>query len=165
MADEETTQTVPTPADSPAVAEAAPEAATGAAPEATTAQPAESAATVAEAAPDVAEPPPLFTEFAPPAAVESPFSLGPQLSPEIRRILRVAVPVIVKLADKRLSLGDIIDVSPGSIIEFAKSAEQPLELLVNNQAIGRGIAVKVGEKFGLRIDQILPREETIRSFG
>jgi flagellar motor switch protein FliN/FliY len=120
-------------------------------------------ATTEVAAP--AEMPPEVAEVAPPLRVELPFKLGVELSPEVRRILKVAVPVIVKLADKRLSLGDIIDISPGSIIEFAKSAEQPLELLVNNQSIGRGIAVKVGEKFGLRIDQILPREETIRSLG
>jgi flagellar motor switch protein FliN/FliY len=94
-------------------------------------------------------------------------TIGPvmPISDEIRRILRLEVPVIVKLADKRLSLGDIIDLSPGSIVEFTKSAEQSLELMVNNKMVGRGVAVKVGEKFGLRIDEILPVSQTIRSLG
>jgi flagellar motor switch protein FliN/FliY len=87
------------------------------------------------------------------------------VSDEVRRILRIEVPVIVKLAEKRLPLGEIIDLCPGSIVEFAKSADTPLDLLVNNKPIGRGLAVKVGEKFGLRIDEILPVEETIRSLG
>jgi flagellar motor switch protein FliN/FliY len=42
----------------------------------------------------------------------------------------------------------------GAIIEFLKSSEEPLQLLVNNKAIGLGEAVKVGENFGLRITQI-----------
>ena len=87
------------------------------------------------------------------------------LSPEARRILQLKVPVIVKLADKMLSLGDIIDLTPGSIVEFAHSADEPLELLVNDKVVGHGVAVKVGEKFGLRIEEILSVEETIRSLG
>ena len=87
------------------------------------------------------------------------------LSPEAKRILRLKVPVIVKLADKMLPLGDIIDLTPGSIVEFAHSADEALELLVNNKVVGHGVAVKVGEKFGLRIEEILSVEETIRSLG
>ena len=88
-----------------------------------------------------------------------------ELSEEARRILRLKVPVIVKLAEKMLPLGDIIDLTPGSIVEFSRSADQSLELLVNDKVIGHGMAVKVGEKFGLRIDEILSVEETIRSLG
>lgn len=99
-------------------------------------------------------------------AAPDPFmGLPEDLPEEVRRILRIEVPVIVKLADKHLPLGDIIDLSPGSIVEFTRSSDTPLELLVNNKVIGRGIAVKVGEKFGLRIDEILPVEQTIRKLG
>lgn len=87
------------------------------------------------------------------------------LSDEARRILKIQVPVIVKLADKMLPLGEIVDLTPGSIVEFARNAEQPLELLVNNKTIGRGVAVKVGEKFGLRIEEILSVQQKIRSLG
>jgi flagellar motor switch protein FliN/FliY len=181
MAEEETSQVSATAGEMPAAAEAAPEAGSADQPAATaTVGISEAAVTesVAETAPEVApaeaaaaslpeleSPAPPFGELETEGGGEMTFEMGPELTPEVRRILRVSVPVIVKLADKRLSLGEIIDVSPGSIIEFAKSAEQPLELLVNNQSIGRGIAVKVGEKFGLRIDQIVTREETIRSLG
>ena len=87
------------------------------------------------------------------------------LSPEARRILQLKVPVIVKLADKLLPLGDIIDLTPGSIVEFAHRADQSLDLLVNDKVIGHGVAVKVGEKFGLQIEEIQPVQEKIRSLG
>jgi len=89
----------------------------------------------------------------------------PEMTEEVKRILHLEVPVIVKLADKQLPLGDIVDLSMGSIVEFSKNAEMPLDLLVNNKVVARGTAVKVGEKFGLRIDEILPVEETIRVLG
>ena len=148
MADEETTR------DEQTAEEAAPEATESSEPAAPT--PAD------EAGPEVA---------AEAGAMESA-DMTPDAHPEVlpvsadvRRILHIEVPVIVKLADKRLPLGDIIAMSPGSIVEFARSADQPLELMVNNKTIGRGIAVKVGEKFGLRIDEITSVDATIRSLG
>ena len=53
---------------------------------------------------------------------------------------------------------------PWRVDQHQPESAAPL-LKERRQSIGRGIAVKVGEKFGLRIDQILPREETIRSLG
>jgi flagellar motor switch protein FliN len=109
--------------------------------------------------------PPDDDDDVPPVSLDAFASMSPEVREELRRIMRLKVPVIVKLADKKLSLGDIIDLSPGSIVEFSRSADTPLELLVNNMTIGRGVAVKVGEKFGLRIDELSPVEETIRKLG
>ena len=84
---------------------------------------------------------------------------------ELQRILRLEVPVIVKLAERKLTLAEIMRLGPGAIIEFSKSSEEPLELLINNKTIGLGEAVKVGENFGLRINQIGDVREVIRSMG
>jgi flagellar motor switch protein FliN/FliY len=54
---------------------------------------------------------------------------------------------------------------PGAIIEFVKASDEPLELLINNKAIALGDAVKVGENFGLKINQIGDVKEVIRSMG
>jgi len=75
------------------------------------------------------------------------------------------VPVIVKLAQRTLTTAEIMRLGPGAIIEFIKSSDEPLELLINNKAIGLGEAVKVGENFGLRITQIGDVKEVIRSMG
>jgi len=84
---------------------------------------------------------------------------------ELRRILRMQVPVIVKLAERKLTLAEVMRLGPGAIIEFIKSNEEPLELLINNKAIGVGDAVKVGENFGLKSNQIGDVREVIRSMG
>ena len=84
---------------------------------------------------------------------------------ELQRILRLQVPVIVKLAERKLTFAEVMRLGPGAIIEFSKSSEEPLELLINNKTIGVGEAVKVGENFGLRINQIGDLREVIRSMG
>ena len=87
------------------------------------------------------------------------------LQPDLRRILQLEVPVIVKLAERKLTLGEVMRLGAGAIIEFSKSSDEPLELLVNNKPIGVGDAVKVGENFGLKITQIGDVREIIRSLG
>jgi flagellar motor switch protein FliN len=97
-----------------------------------------------------------------------PVLRSPQSIPspnELRRILHMHVPVIVKLAERKLTLAEVMRLGPGAIIEFIKSNDEPLELLINNKAIGLGDAVKVGENFGLKISQIGDVKEVIRSLG
>lgn len=89
----------------------------------------------------------------------------PTTQPDVQRILRLHVPVIVKLAERRLSLQEVLRLGNGSIIEFFRSSEEPLELLINNKVIGIGEAVKVGENFGLRITQIGDMKAIIQSLA
>jgi flagellar motor switch protein FliN len=84
---------------------------------------------------------------------------------ELDRILRLQVPVIVKLAERKLMLSEVMRLGTGAIIEFAKSNDEPLELLINNKTIGVGETVKVGENFGLRITQIGDVKQIIASLG
>ena len=86
-------------------------------------------------------------------------------STELQRILRLEVPVIVKLAERKLMLSEVMRLGTGAIIEFFKSSEEPLQLLINNKPIGLGETVKVGENFGLRITQIGDVKQIIASLG
>jgi flagellar motor switch protein FliN len=74
-------------------------------------------------------------------------------------LLRVKVPVVVTLAENRQKLGRILEIGPGQILQFDKSCEETLDLEAGNCKIASGEAVKVGDKFGLRIISIVPPEE------
>lgn len=84
---------------------------------------------------------------------------------EVDRILRLQVPVIVKLAERKLTLSEVMRLGVGAIIEFSKSSEEPLQLMINNKVIGVGEAVKVGENFGLRVSQVGDMRELVKSLG
>jgi flagellar motor switch protein FliN len=82
-----------------------------------------------------------------------------------RSLLRVEVPVVVTLAENRQPLRRILELGPGSIIQFDKSCDETLELSVGNHPIAAGEAVKVGEKFGLRITSIIMPAERLQPLG
>lgn len=85
--------------------------------------------------------------------------------PEARRILQIRVPLVVRLAERKMSIEGVRRLAIGAIIEFEKSVEDDLDLLVNNRLIGGGTAVKVDEKFGLRITRIGNVARRIQSLG
>ncbi len=116
---------------------------------------AEASDLVAEANTAAQDPPP------PPPPPPRPHPLPND--PALARVLRVRVPVIVQLAQRIMPIATVRNLSVGSIIEFEKSVEHPLELLINNRPIGQGTCVKVGENFGLRITSIVDKAQRIRS--
>jgi len=69
-------------------------------------------------------------------------------------ILKLRVPLIVRIGHRRMPLDDVLSLGPGAIIELSKLADDPLDLLVNNKEVGQGNAVKIGENFGIRVTAI-----------
>ena len=80
-----------------------------------------------------------------------------------KSLLRIKVPVIVTLAAKRQPIGRIVELGPGSIIQFDKSCEEMLEMHVNDQIVAEGEAVKVGDKFGIRVTSLVVPGERFKS--
>lgn len=91
-----------------------------------------------------------------PATVEESMGNLPNYS---RSLLRIQVPVVVTLATTKQPLYRILELGNGSIIQFEKSCDETLTLEVGDQNIAEGEAVKVGEKFGLRVTSITMPEE------
>ena len=81
------------------------------------------------------------------------------------RILKIRLPVTVVLAERQMTMEEILALSPGSVIEFERHHQQFLDLLVNNKPLARGETVTVRDKFGLRVREIGEIKETIKSLG
>ena len=84
---------------------------------------------------------------------------------QLQSLLELEVPVIVQIADKVATVGEVTSLQPGVIIEFPKQASQDLTILVNNTTIGSGQAVKVGENFGVRIRSVETPANRIEALG
>ncbi len=110
----------------------------------------------AEAAPE-----PTATE---PAEDTAALATGVEIPADesLQRILKVSVPVIVLLAETQATMDEVLKMTEGSVVQFSKSDEALLDLMVNNKKIGSGKVVKVGKKFGLRIEQIGDTKEIIQ---
>ncbi len=107
--------------------------------------------------------------FAPAASLSAhqpPEELSLETLPSFsRNLLRIRIPVTVTLASKRQAVGKIVELLPGSIIQFSKSCEEMLEMEVNGHPIALGECVKVGDKFGLRVTSIQMPGERFESVG
>jgi flagellar motor switch protein FliN/FliY len=88
-----------------------------------------------------------------------------RMTKDLTRILRLEVPLIVQIAERRMSLSEVTALTHGSIIELPKQISEELDVLVNNTRIGAGRAVKVGENFGVRLTQIGAVQDRVVAMG
>ena len=62
--------------------------------------------------------------------------------------------VTVELGRANKSIKEILDFSPGTIIELNKLAGEPVDVLVNGKFVAKGEVVVIEENFGIRIVEI-----------
>lgn len=70
-------------------------------------------------------------------------------------VLAIPTPVSVILAEKKTPLEQIVNLVPGSMLTFDAHCDEPLILEAGGTAIATGETVKIGDKFGLRIREIM----------
>jgi flagellar motor switch protein FliN/FliY len=109
---------------------------------------------------------------APPTAVH-PVQFMP-LTPEmpsmgqahgIELLMDVALEVSVELGRSHMSIGEILALRTGSVIELDKLAGEPVDVSVNGTLIARGEVVVVDEKFGVRITEVVSKARRLASVG
>ena len=86
-----------------------------------------------------------------------PFNAGvsPLMQQEnIDLIMDVPLEVTVELGRSNKSIKEILDFSPGTIIELNKLAGEPVDVLVNGKFVAKGDVVLIEENFGIRITEI-----------
>ena len=73
----------------------------------------------------------------------------------ISLIMDVPLQITVELGRTEKLIKDILEFSPGSIIELDKLAGEPVDILVNSKPIAKGEVVVIDESFGVRITDII----------
>jgi flagellar motor switch protein FliN/FliY len=84
-----------------------------------------------------------------------PSPLGTAASRGIEMLHGVDMEVTVELGRTRMTVRDLLALSPGAVLELDRAAGSPADLLVNGRLIARGEVVVVDEDFGLRVTEIL----------
>ncbi|MDR2903346.1 MAG: flagellar motor switch phosphatase FliY [Clostridiales bacterium] len=73
-------------------------------------------------------------------------------------IMDVPLEVTVELGRTYKKIKDILEFSPGTIIELDKLAGEPIDILVNGKFVAKGEVVVIDENFGIRISEIINEE-------
>ena len=76
-------------------------------------------------------------------------------------ILDIPLRVTVELGRTKMLVSELLNLGQGSVIELAKLAGEPMEVLVNDKLVARGEAVVVNEKFGVRLTDIISPAERV----
>ena len=86
-----------------------------------------------------------------------PFT-GPSIAngnENIDLIMDVPLEVTVELGRTSKSIKDILDFTPGTIVELNKIAGEPIDILVNGKYVAKGEVVVIEESFGVKITEII----------
>ena len=106
---------------------------------------------------------PKITEVA--AAAAAAGFAGPANSKTFELLLDVELPVSVSFGRAQVPLKDVLKLTTGSIVELNRSITEPVEVIVNNCVIARGEVVVVEGNFGVRVHQVISRQERLRTLN
>lgn len=80
-------------------------------------------------------------------------------------ILDIDVDVTVELGRTTMQIKDVLELSPGAVIELNKLAGETVDVYVNQAMIAKGEVVVINENFGVRITEIIGAEARIQNLG
>jgi flagellar motor switch protein FliN/FliY len=110
----------------------------------------------------------LFRAAAPLEPDQAPAAPPPGNTPGSRTLdllLEVELPVSVSFGRAQLPLKDVLKLTTGSIVELNRSIVEPVEIIVNNCVIARGEVVVIEGNYGVRITQVINRQERLRTLN
>ncbi|MBC8207793.1 MAG: flagellar motor switch protein FliN [Desulfobulbaceae bacterium] len=77
----------------------------------------------------------------------------------------IPLQVSVEVGRSKILLRDLLEMGEGYVIELDKLAGEPLDLYVNSRLIARGEVVMVGEKFGIRLTDLVSPSDRMENLG
>lgn len=94
-----------------------------------------------------------------------PVQISEQGQQNLDLLLDIPLKVTVELGRTKQTVEEVLDLSPGSIVELDKLAGEPVDVLVNNKLIAKGEVVVIDENFGVRITDIVSRKDRLMNLN
>ncbi len=94
--------------------------------------------------------------------LEAPFDEGEgEDGPNLSMILDLPLEVSVRLGATKILIRDLLRLDKNSVLELDQSADDPLDIVVNDRVLARGEVVVVDDRLGIRITDIVSRAERV----
>jgi len=78
-------------------------------------------------------------------------------------LLDVELPLTIRFGSTDLTFGEIMGLETGSLVEFDRAPDEPVEVLVNGRVVARGEIVMVQGNYGVRITEIASRRDRLNT--
>jgi len=80
----------------------------------------------------------------------------------MRMLYDVEMTLTVEIGRTSLPVRQVLDLTPGTVLDLDRAAGGPADLMVNGRLIARGEIVVVDESYGIRVTQIVADEDATR---
>jgi len=99
--------------------------------------------------------------------IEKPSTTDSNSQPErgLEFLYDVPLQISVEVGRSKILLKDLLKMGEGYVIELDKLAGDPLDLYVNSRLIAKGEAVMIGDKFGIRLTDVVSPVNRIEQLG
>lgn len=86
-------------------------------------------------------------------------------SPDLGLILDIPVTLSLELGSTQISIGDLLRLNKGSIVELEKEASEPLDVKVNGTLIAYAEVVVINDRYGIRLIDVVSESERIKKLS
>ncbi len=93
----------------------------------------------------------------------SPLSSPGGSEPSLDMILDLPLEVTVRLGQTRILIRDLLRLDKNSVLELTQGADDPLDIVVNDKVLARGEVVVLDDRLGVRITDIVSKEERVET--
>ncbi|HAR95627.1 MAG TPA: flagellar motor switch protein FliN [Deltaproteobacteria bacterium] len=90
---------------------------------------------------------------------------GGRMELDLNSLLDVSVEISVEIGRTKMTIGELVSLSKGAIIELNKTAGEAVEIYVNERLLGRGEIIVVNERLGIRMAEIAAPKERVQKLA
>ena len=84
-------------------------------------------------------------------------------SKSISVLQEIDVRLSVEIGSTKLKIRELLSLNEGSVVELDRDSSEPVDILVNGTLLARGDVVTLGERFGIRISEIVTAGERVHA--
>ena len=84
---------------------------------------------------------------------------GATIAENLDTVLDVPITLSLEVGRTQLSVGDLLKLSQGSVVELNRPASEPLDVMVNGTLVARGEIVMINDRFGIRLMEVIKPED------
>ena len=100
-----------------------------------------------------------------PAQARVPAAGGAASIADIAMIGNIPVNLSMEIGRTSLTISELMSLGKGSVVELQRMADEPLDVLVNGTLVAHGEAVVVGDRFGIRLTDVVSQDERLGRLG
>ncbi len=83
----------------------------------------------------------------------------------LEMVLDIPVTLSLEIGRTRMRISELMALSGGSVVELHKMVDEPLDVLVNGTLVAQGEAIVVDGKFGIRLTDVVSKQERLSKVG